>query len=375
MQMPVFLILFFAPVYVPLPLLTGWIEAVATLNPFTYVLEASRSMLAGDEIHVASAFVLAGGLVSLLRALVAARPAQGRGRGLVSPGVGYRRAVALATSTQLGAVPLGQETSQFRVWAPNARSVARRRRGARAPRRTASSPARPRWGLAATTASCSTAATRGPTRARAGSPRASAGPRASSTPRRSRSRPGPALALDELVLYELHVGTFSRGGHLRRRRAAARRAARARRDRDRADAGRDLPGRARLGLRRPLHLRAARGLRRAGGARAARRRGAPRGSRRRPRRRLQPRRPRQRGAACVRPLLHRPLRDALGRRDRLRAARACASGRSRTPSSGCATTGSTGSGSTPCTRSTTTRPRTSSPSSPSASARPTRTRS
>jgi ABC-2 type transport system permease protein len=65
MQMPVFLILFFAPVYVPLALLTGWIETVATLNPLTYVLEAVRSMLAGDEIHVLSAFVIALGLVSL----------------------------------------------------------------------------------------------------------------------------------------------------------------------------------------------------------------------------------------------------------------------------------------------------------------------
>ena len=35
MQMPVFLILFFAPVYVPLDLLTGWIEGVATVNPVT----------------------------------------------------------------------------------------------------------------------------------------------------------------------------------------------------------------------------------------------------------------------------------------------------------------------------------------------------
>jgi len=65
MQMPVFLILFFAPVYVPLALLTGWIETVATLNPITYVLEAVRSMLAGDEVHVALAFglliVLVGG--------------------------------------------------------------------------------------------------------------------------------------------------------------------------------------------------------------------------------------------------------------------------------------------------------------------------
>jgi ABC-2 type transport system permease protein len=68
MQMPVFLTLFFAPVYVPLGLLTGWIEAVATLNPFTYVLEAARSMLAGDEVHVASAFVIALGLVGLFAA-------------------------------------------------------------------------------------------------------------------------------------------------------------------------------------------------------------------------------------------------------------------------------------------------------------------
>ena len=65
MQMPVFLILFFAPVYVPLALLTGWIEAVATLNPLTYVLEAVRGMLAGDAVYVISAFAIALGLVSL----------------------------------------------------------------------------------------------------------------------------------------------------------------------------------------------------------------------------------------------------------------------------------------------------------------------
>jgi ABC-2 type transport system permease protein len=59
MQMPVFLTLFFAPVYVPLDLLSGWIEAVATLNPLTYVLEAVRSLLAGDEVHVTLAFGIA----------------------------------------------------------------------------------------------------------------------------------------------------------------------------------------------------------------------------------------------------------------------------------------------------------------------------
>ena len=63
MQMPVFLTLFFAPVYVPLGLLTGWIEAIARVNPLTYVLEAVRSMLAGDEIHVALAFGIAAALI------------------------------------------------------------------------------------------------------------------------------------------------------------------------------------------------------------------------------------------------------------------------------------------------------------------------
>lgn len=59
MQMPVFLILFFAPVYVPLELLEGWIEAVATVNPVTYFLETGRGFIAGDAPHVAGAFALA----------------------------------------------------------------------------------------------------------------------------------------------------------------------------------------------------------------------------------------------------------------------------------------------------------------------------
>ncbi len=63
MQMPVFLTLFFAPVYVPLGLLDGWIEALATVNPLTYVIEAVRGMLAGDEVHVLLAFGLAVGLI------------------------------------------------------------------------------------------------------------------------------------------------------------------------------------------------------------------------------------------------------------------------------------------------------------------------
>jgi ABC-2 type transport system permease protein len=63
-QMPVFLLLFFAPVYVPLSLLTGWIEAVATFNPITYVLEAGRGLMSGAPTEVGLAFGLTFALVA-----------------------------------------------------------------------------------------------------------------------------------------------------------------------------------------------------------------------------------------------------------------------------------------------------------------------
>jgi ABC-2 type transport system permease protein len=59
MQMPVFLILFFAPVYVPLSLLDGWIHALAVINPVTRVLEAGRGLLAGSPTEVGFAFAAA----------------------------------------------------------------------------------------------------------------------------------------------------------------------------------------------------------------------------------------------------------------------------------------------------------------------------
>ena len=178
---------------------------------------------------------------------------------------------------------------------------------------------------------------RWPTRARAGSPRACAGPRgcvdtgafawsdaagAGARPRRAR-----------------HLRAARRDVHAPRGRSTAviPRLAELRelgRDGDRADARRDLPGRARLGLRRRLHLRAAPGLRRARRARAAGRRG-PRGrARRDPRRRLQPRRARARRRSRRSGRTSRDrYRHLLGRRrSTTRAAAACASGRSRTPS-------------------------------------------
>jgi ABC-2 type transport system permease protein len=66
MQTPVFLILFLAPVYVPLPLLSGWIHAVATINPVTALLQGARSLIAGTGGSIAVAFAVAAALTGLL---------------------------------------------------------------------------------------------------------------------------------------------------------------------------------------------------------------------------------------------------------------------------------------------------------------------
>jgi ABC-2 type transport system permease protein len=81
MQMPVFLVLFFAPVYVPLKLLSGWIHAVAVVNPVTRVLEAGRSFIAGSPAEVAAAYGSALGLALLfsLWALGGLRKAEAAG--------------------------------------------------------------------------------------------------------------------------------------------------------------------------------------------------------------------------------------------------------------------------------------------------------
>jgi ABC-2 type transport system permease protein len=58
-QLPVFLVLFIAPVYVPLDLLSGWIHAVAQVNPVTALLEAGRGFISGNPEVVALAFAVA----------------------------------------------------------------------------------------------------------------------------------------------------------------------------------------------------------------------------------------------------------------------------------------------------------------------------
>ena len=66
MQTPIFALLFLAPVYVPLPLLEGWIHAAARLNPVTYFLAAGRGFISGDPADVGLAFGVAAALALAL---------------------------------------------------------------------------------------------------------------------------------------------------------------------------------------------------------------------------------------------------------------------------------------------------------------------
>lgn len=66
LQIPVFLILFLAPVYVPLDLLDGWIASVAPYNPATAVLEAGRGFISGENESTGIAFAVGAGMVLLL---------------------------------------------------------------------------------------------------------------------------------------------------------------------------------------------------------------------------------------------------------------------------------------------------------------------
>jgi ABC-2 type transport system permease protein len=66
MQTPVFLLLFVAPVFVPLSLLAGWIHTVARYNPVTYLLESGRGLISGHPVEVGLAFGLVFALLAAL---------------------------------------------------------------------------------------------------------------------------------------------------------------------------------------------------------------------------------------------------------------------------------------------------------------------
>jgi ABC-2 type transport system permease protein len=66
MQVPVFVALMTAPVYVPIELLDGWIHSVASVNPVTPLLEAGRGLIIGQPVEVLLAYASALGMAAAL---------------------------------------------------------------------------------------------------------------------------------------------------------------------------------------------------------------------------------------------------------------------------------------------------------------------
>jgi ABC-2 type transport system permease protein len=64
-QTPIFLVLFLAPVYLPLHLLTGWIHTVASINPATALVQAGRGFISGVPDHPALAYSVCAGALAL----------------------------------------------------------------------------------------------------------------------------------------------------------------------------------------------------------------------------------------------------------------------------------------------------------------------
>jgi ABC-2 type transporter len=66
MQLPIFMLLFMSPVYVPQALLVGWVSHVARLNPITLILNTNRDFLAGLPAEALATYGIALGLMALL---------------------------------------------------------------------------------------------------------------------------------------------------------------------------------------------------------------------------------------------------------------------------------------------------------------------
>lgn len=66
MQLPIFMLLFMTPVYVPQDLLAGWVSHAAAINPLTLILNTNRDLLAGLPAEIFATYAIALGLIGLL---------------------------------------------------------------------------------------------------------------------------------------------------------------------------------------------------------------------------------------------------------------------------------------------------------------------
>src|SRR4051812_10557908 len=65
-QLPAFLIIMTAPVYVPRELIEGWVSSVADVNPMTAMLEAGRSLIIGAPAKTLLALGIAAALIVVM---------------------------------------------------------------------------------------------------------------------------------------------------------------------------------------------------------------------------------------------------------------------------------------------------------------------
>ncbi len=65
MQTPVFILLFLAPVYVPIALLSGWLKGAASINPVTLIIDAGRGFISGEPTKVLYAYAASLGIAAL----------------------------------------------------------------------------------------------------------------------------------------------------------------------------------------------------------------------------------------------------------------------------------------------------------------------
>jgi ABC-2 type transport system permease protein len=84
---PVFMVMFTTPVFSPREDLSGWLHAVASVNPLTALVEAGRGFLADDPVSVGLAFAVSGALLIAFSAWAA----RGMQRAEQGPGAGRRR--------------------------------------------------------------------------------------------------------------------------------------------------------------------------------------------------------------------------------------------------------------------------------------------
>ena len=65
-QLPAFLLIMTAPVYVPRDLIEGWVATVADVNPMTALLEAGRNLIIGAPAETLLALGVAAGLIAVM---------------------------------------------------------------------------------------------------------------------------------------------------------------------------------------------------------------------------------------------------------------------------------------------------------------------